>query len=294
MRARALMAWLPFAGMVVLVGYLLRGWLRPETPALVLLPLLGVATVVRFTLLAGGACFVYYGPLGRWVGAPRIQQAWPTRGQMLRELTWSVSTALVFTGMAGLVFLAARAGVTRMLTTPPDAWEVLRLPVTVLAMLVLHDGYFYALHRALHWGPLFRLAHRVHHRSTHPTPLAAFAFHPIEAVLEAGILPLLVFLIPWRPLDLGLFALASLSLNVLGHLGHEVFRPDWARHRLLGWLNTSTHHNLHHQHVRGHYGLYTNIWDRCFGSQRPDYVARYEAVHGAPETVGLTAGQVPG
>jgi len=294
MQARAFLAWLPFAGVVVLVGFILRAWLRPETPITLLLPLLGLATVVRFVLLAGGACWVYYGPMRDWVGAPQIQQAWPTRQQMKRELAWSVSTALVFTAMAGVVFVAARAGVTRILTTPPDAMEGLRLPLTVGAMLVVHDGYFYALHRFLHWGPLYRLAHQVHHRSTHPTPFAAFAFHPVEAVLEAGILPLLAFLLPWRPLDLGLFALASLSLNVLGHLGHEVFKPGWASHPLLGWLNSSTHHNMHHQYVRGHYGLYSNVWDRCFGTQRPDYLDRFSQVHGGAQEARLTSRSIPG
>ncbi|MEB3299175.1 MAG: sterol desaturase family protein [Candidatus Sericytochromatia bacterium] len=279
MTARALWAWVPFFLAVVAVGALIRPILVDRPPVIVLGALLLLGTVVRYLLLAGGAWWVYYGPGRGWVGAPRIQSTWPDARQVRRELGWALSTMVIFAAAAFWVFVAVEAGHTAMIREAPDGIDFPRTLGTVVLMLVLHDLYFYVLHRFLHWGPLFRHIHRVHHRSTNPTPLAAFAFHPVEAVLEAAILPLLAFMIPWRPLDLALFAVATLSLNVLGHLGFEVFGPSWARHPVLGWLNTSTHHNLHHQLVRGHYGLYSNAWDRLFGSQRPDYVSLYESVH---------------
>jgi sterol desaturase/sphingolipid hydroxylase (fatty acid hydroxylase superfamily) len=60
--------------------------------------------------------------------------------------------------------------------------------ISVAVMLVLHDAYFYWTHRAMHRPRLFKVFHRVHHLSTNPSQWAAFAFHPLEAVVEAGIL----------------------------------------------------------------------------------------------------------
>ncbi len=70
---------------------------------------------------------------------------------------------------------------------------------------------------------------------------------------------------------LALYGLANYALNVLGHSNVEVF-PGWfARSRLGRWLVTPTYHALHHARYRGHYGLFTSVLDRCFGSVYADY-----------------------
>jgi len=46
----------------------------------------------------------------------------------------------------------------------------------------------------MHHKKLFRWFHLVHHQSTNPSPWAAYAFHPLEAVVEAGIIA--VFFLP--------------------------------------------------------------------------------------------------
>jgi sterol desaturase/sphingolipid hydroxylase (fatty acid hydroxylase superfamily) len=35
---------------------------------------------------------------------------------------------------------------------------------------------------------------------------------------------------------------------------------------------------MHHQYFKGNYGLYTLIWDRLFGTLRPDYDERFDEV----------------
>jgi sterol desaturase/sphingolipid hydroxylase (fatty acid hydroxylase superfamily) len=54
-------------------------------------------------------------------------------------------------------------------------------------LFFIHDTYFYWIHRLMHHPVLFRWFHLVHHRSTNPSPWAAYAFHPLEAFLEVGI-----------------------------------------------------------------------------------------------------------
>ena len=60
-------------------------------------------------------------------------------------------------------------------------------------MILLHDTYFYWAHRAMHHPKIYRHVHLVHHLSQNPSPWAAFAFHPFEAVIEAGIVVSLPF-----------------------------------------------------------------------------------------------------
>ena len=57
----------------------------------------------------------------------------------------------------------------------------------------------------------------------------------------------------------------------MGHLGFELFPKGFTQHRLTWWLNTSTHHNLHHQRAGYNFGLYFNYWDKIMGTNHPDY-----------------------
>jgi sterol desaturase/sphingolipid hydroxylase (fatty acid hydroxylase superfamily) len=85
-----------------------------------------------------------------------------------------------------------------------------------------HDAYFYWALRLMHHPKIFKHVHLVHHRSTNPSPWAAYSFHPIEAVLEAGIFPLIVFTIPMHSLALVTVLIYMITRNVLGHLGMEI------------------------------------------------------------------------
>ena len=47
----------------------------------------------------------------------------------------------------------------------------------------------------------------------------------------------------------------------------------------LKWvLNTPTNHIMHHETLRGNYGLYFNVWDRLMGTNHANYEARFEEV----------------
>ena len=47
---------------------------------------------------------------------------------------------------------------------PRSAWEVGYMLLTVVALDVLHDAWFYWTHRLLHWRPLYVHVHAIHHR----------------------------------------------------------------------------------------------------------------------------------
>jgi Delta7-sterol 5-desaturase len=145
-------------------------------------------------------------------------------------------------------------------------------------LVVFHDAYFYWTHRAMHHPRLFKVMHLTHHKSTNPSPWAAYAFHPLEAVVEALIVPIASFIIPLHGYTLLAFLLFMMVYNVYGHLGWELYPARWNRHWLGRWLNTSVSHNQHHQYFKGNYGLYFRWWDEWMGTTRPDYDTAYDRV----------------
>lgn len=145
-------------------------------------------------------------------------------------------------------------------------------------MFIMHDLYFYIMHRLMHHPSIFKYVHLVHHQSTNPSPWAAYAFHPLEAVIEQGIVILFYFTIPVHITHLALFFLFSILYNVYGHLGFELYPKGFNKTLIGRWINTSVNHNQHHQYFKGNYGLYTLIWDRLFGTLRKDYDQQFEEV----------------
>jgi sterol desaturase/sphingolipid hydroxylase (fatty acid hydroxylase superfamily) len=199
-----------------------------------------------------------------------------------REILHSLRSIVVFGLVTMAVVAAASAGWTRLYFRVEDyGWPYLVLSIGL--MVVLHDTYFYWTHRLMHHRRLFRLLHRTHHLSTSPTPWAAYAFSVPEALIQAGIGPLIVFTIPTHPMAFGLFMLWQITFNVLGHCGYEVL-PGWfLRSPAACVLNSVTHHAQHHEKFRSNFGLYFNVWDRLMGTNHPDYEHRIARVAGIPE-----------
>jgi Delta7-sterol 5-desaturase len=197
------------------------------------------------------------------------------------EVARSLRSILVFAVVTGAVVFAALGGHTRLYRRVEDygwAWFFASIVIAV----VVHDAYFYWTHRLMHHPLLFRLVHRTHHLSTNPTPWAAYSFSITEAFVQAGIGPLLVFTVPMHGAAFLAFMTWQITFNVFGHCGYEIF-PRWFLDTRLGkLLNTVTHHTLHHEKVRGNYGLYFNVWDRLMGTNQPDYAARFAEATAAP------------
>ncbi len=208
----------------------------------------------------------------------KIQQRFPDDRDYRREIGYSFLTACIFGIMAWLWLGTPLRSWTRFYTDINEyglPWLLLSVPLTLL----IHDAYFYWMHRLMHHPKMYRRVHLVHHRSVNPSPWAAYAFHPLEAVLEAGIVPVLLIVMPLHPVAFLAFITLMLWFNVYGHLGYEIFPKSLYQHPLGRWLNTSIYHNQHHERFTGNYGLYFTIWDRLMGTLRSDSAARVDEVH---------------
>lgn len=241
------------------------------------LHLIFLITLFRYLILAGLAFFIFYGIRRQKWGYRKIQLRFPRIQDYGREIVYSISTTLIFTAIGYGLFMTPVRAYTHLYTRWED-FGTLYFMVSIPIMLIIHDTYFYWMHRLMHHPRVFTIFHKIHHLSTNPSPWAAFAFHPLEAVLEAGIIVVIAFVMPVHPLAIALFLLIMMAYNVYGHLGFELYPAGFSNSRVGKWINTSINHNQHHQHFTGNYGLYFLWWDRWMGTLHPDYHLHFEAV----------------
>lgn len=141
------------------------------------------------------------------------------------------------------------------------------MPLNPLIVLLIHETYYYWVHRAIHFPKIYKIVHKVHHQSLSPTPWTAFSFHPWKSVLEALILPAILLIIPVNIYVL-LFYLIFMTFNsMVNHLDIEVY-PTFFRKSTFGklWIG-ATHHHFHHEEFNTNYGLYFTFWDKIMGTE---------------------------
>lgn len=232
---------------------------------------------LRYAVIALVAWIIFYVVKKEAWKFRRIQQKFPLPNDYAREILYSISTTLIFALVGYTVFLSPFAKYTQVYHDIEQRGVAYFL-ASIVMMLLLHDTYFYWTHRLMHRKAVFRIVHRVHHLSTNPSPWAAMAFHPIEAVIEAGVIVLIALLFPAHPLGLAIFLLFMMIYNVYGHLGYELYPKGFSRSMIGKWINTSVNHNMHHQQINGNYGLYFLFWDRIMGTIQPTYDAKFDEV----------------
>lgn len=234
-------------------------------------------TLVRYFSIAGIAFLLFYKLLAARFKNAKIQARRAGRKDFFREIRHSVLSGLILAATALLVLSGPLRPYTLIYAGFSD-YPVWWIPVSLVLTLVVHDTYFYWMHRLLHHHRIFRYTHLVHHESINPSPWASYSFHFLEAILEGAVVILLAFVLPLHPLTIMLFTFVSFFINVYGHLGYEIM-PRVLRHSI--WfeiINTSSYHNLHHQRFKGNYSLYFRFWDRWMGTEHPDYVKEYDRI----------------
>lgn len=253
-------------------------------PVLTLIAVLIVLHVGRYLVMAGGAWLV----LWKWKANPvtrarRLQAADFTRADLTREFGWSLISAVSFGVFFGVVY----RGQTPRPLVHHGITGALEFLAWLAVVLIIHDTWFYWSHRLTHHRLLFRHVHRLHHLSRNPSPFAALAFHPVDALVQ------IIWAVPlglWAPIPSSVwltFAFVAMFINVLGHCGVELYPRWWAKHAVLGWLNSTTAHDQHHLRLDRNFGLYFTFWDRVCGTSVPlEGTAAggvVELLHGAEE-----------
>lgn len=232
----------------------------------------------RYFIFAGIAFFIFYVLLKKRIASKKIQANFPKRADFLREIGFSFSSMVIFALIITPIYfnpeLRAHSTIYNHVSELGWGYYFLAFPI----MFLMHDTYFYWLHRWMHMPKIYKWVHIIHHKSNNPSPWAAYAFHPIEAILENGIAIVFYWTIPVHVTHVPLFFMFSILYNIYGHLGWELYPKGFNRTAIGRWINTSVCHNQHHKFVKGNYGLYLLFWDRVMGTLREDYDQAFDSV----------------
>jgi len=147
---------------------------------------------------------------------------------------------------------------------PYVSWEVYPVYCCLMFFLVpfIRDAHFYLTHRLLHWGPLYRIAHKVHHRNTNTGAWSGMSMHPIEHILYfSGIL--IHWIIPSHPLVAMYHVFHAGLAPTPGHTGYEkmTFKNGVT-------IPTGDYmHYIHHKYFECNYsGGNTSFLDKLMGT----------------------------
>lgn len=183
------------------------------------------------------------------------------------EMLFSLISFFVF-ALAGWGMDISIAKGYSTLYVDADQYGWMYLVISLALAFLIHDTWFYWSHRFLHWKPVYRVVHSLHHRFHNPNPFTAFAFHPVEAVVQIGVIPLISFILPVYEGVLIFFATFVFFMSVYGHLGFELRANKKGVFKIF---NTAIHHNQHHRYFHCNYGIYFNFWDRIMHTNHATY-----------------------
>lgn len=238
-------------------------------------------------LIPASIAFVLFWVIGKnWWKHLFIQVNFPKSRQLWKEFAYSMSTVLIFSLVGFCIYSAERSGLTLIYDNISD-YGMLYMVISFSITLVFHDFYFYWTHRLMHHKKFFKYIHRVHHKSTNPSPWAAYSFHPWEALIQALVLPIMVFTLPLHPLTIFLFLAYMIVRNVIGHLGFEILPKGFTKNKWLNWNTAITHHNMHHEYFHFNYGLYFSWWDRWMKTEHANYHEAFDEVKSRPKACNL-------
>ena len=222
-----------------------------------------------YLVVASAFYFVFYVWGNNKYKKSKIQPDHLAPSQIQRELVYSIVSLTIFAAMGFIVFLLFHKGYSQVYF---NIWKygVVYPFLSIALMILFHDMYFYWTHRLMHQPGWYQKVHCVHHLSSNPSPFTSLAFHPVESIIQAAVLPLIIIIIPSHPFPIFFFLIYMVYKNVRGHAGYE-FTTTGYRQNKWNWLHSySIHHNQHHLHEKDNYGLYFTIWDRLMNTFRKE------------------------
>lgn len=186
--------------------------------------------------------------------------------QVKKEIYWSVISSAIFAFFGAVTYWLYLNQFTSIYLDPAT-YGYWYLPLSLVIVLLLHETYYYWVHRAMHFPKIYKVVHKVHHQSLSTTPWTAFSFHPWESIIEALIVPLILIVVPVNIYVLLFYLILMTFSSIINHLDIEVY-PESFRKSAFGklWID-ATHHHYHHKEFNTNYGLYFTFWDKLMGTE---------------------------
>ncbi|WFD06661.1 4alpha-methylsterol monooxygenase [Malassezia vespertilionis] len=149
---------------------------------------------------------------------------------------------------------------------PFPSWLQILWQITFF--FVFEDMFHYWAHRALHWGPLYKHIHKMHHEFSAPFGLAAEYAHPLEVLILGmgtigGPLLLCAFTQNLHLVTVYIWIVLRLFQAVDAHSGYDF---PISLHNWIPFWAGADHHDYHHMAFLGCYATSFRWWDHFMGT----------------------------
>lgn len=131
----------------------------------------------------------------------------------------------------------------------------------MIGVIFLRMFHFYWVHRLIHWKPLYKACHYLHHKNINIGPWSGLSMHPLEHLLYfSG--AVFHWFIPSHPIHMIFHLLHAGVSPALGHAGFHKLVNENDR----GMSNDAYFHYLHHRYFTVNFGHESVPLDKWFGS----------------------------
>ncbi|MBT8221269.1 MAG: sterol desaturase family protein [Bacteroidia bacterium] len=235
---------------------------------------LAVFVFGRYLILSGLYQKLIYDRLSKVLSNRIISPKYP-RDQQIREIMWSGIGSIIFGLMGVVMIMGWQKGYTQIYSDF-STYPLWYLPISLVVGMVLHETYYYWLHRWMHHSRgIYKLIHKVHHDSVSTSVWTSFSFHPLESLLQAIIIPVIIMIIPMHWVVLLVWLILMTLSAIINHAGVEIFPKAWRDNAVMKWLIGSTHHDIHHRRFTKNFGLYFTFWDIWMGTESHEFDQRW-------------------
>ena len=222
--------------------------------------------LIRYFITAGFFYAYYLKVKNKKTDKKILSQRPLKKDQVRKEIYWSIISSAIFAFFGALLYWLYLHQFTAIYLDPAE-YGYWYLPVSIVAVLLVHETYYYWLHRAMHIPKIYKVVHKVHHNSLSSTPWTAFSFHPWETILEALILPIILIVIPLNIYLLLFYLIFMTFSSMVNHLDIEIYPASFRRSKFGKMWIDATHHHFHHKEFTTNYGLYFTFWDKWMGTE---------------------------
>jgi sterol desaturase/sphingolipid hydroxylase (fatty acid hydroxylase superfamily) len=250
-------AWLWFTPSLAVTATFSLGWIAE----------IYARNVVLVILVSGGMHLRLYATKGQGMKFKYSDKWLATKdkrflfgNQTWDNVFWSLTSGcLIWTAWEALtLWLFANQLIPNVSFRAHPAYCVLMMLVVVF----LRQIHFFFIHWLIHWKPIYKISHYLHHKNINIGPWSGLAMHPIEHLLYfSGVA--LNWLIPSNPV-IAIFHLMHAGLTpALGHTGFHKFVVGSGER---GLADDNYFHYLHHRLFTANYGNEAVPLDLWFGS----------------------------
>jgi len=265
--------WLKISEVTLMFVVALASWLylmptlaQFEVPDVGVVGLMLLRNFLIASIVAGGL-HLFFNALKRQGNELRYdttelgnQRRFTFNSQLLDNMYWTlVSGVTIWTAYEVLLFWGLANGYA-----PSLGWVGNEIWFCALFGLIFmwESLHFYLVHRLLHWPPLYKTVHSLHHRNISPISWSGISMHPVEHALYFSSI-LIHFVVPTHPMHVLFHMLAMTIGAIVGHTGFDGFSFNNKNRMALGHF----HHQLHHRYFECNYGtieLPCDVWFDSF------------------------------